>query len=196
MNSFKDSDIFLFKDGMAIYNKKGDSFLDKARNGLSIEQCYNEEDSEAKEIKFVNKIISEKETNRVSLERSCCVRNNEKKYTKKYNEKKICNKKKRGYRVYKNLDVDNTCEHTGLIGCMECDEHYIYEYKEYYEYGGWDSWDIIRMRRNLNPYNDDDWSEYSDYDYYEDVRSYYEEYPFYGSDTDVFDISADGYNDF
>ncbi len=179
MNYFRDSGAFIIKDGRALYNKKGTSYLDKAINGLAIEDCYNE-DIPDPICKIIEKKTQIKESSS-NLEKCSCITINKKKFTRQYVGKKISNKKKRGHRIYKNFDIDNVCSQTGLIGCGECEEHYdLYDY-DLYDY----------------------YSYYSEDDYYDNIRDYYDYSDYYDDDiifgfnTDVFDISVgNGYNDY
>jgi hypothetical protein len=143
MNYFTDGSLFRYntneqaigdtkyKELNIVYNMKGNTYLDKALDGIPIECCINNLKSDNYhqriDIQKTESVNSSGSLEKINIS----YKNNEKNNYKKY---KKCKNNKINYKKYKNYDIDNICEFCGILGCFHLQLEDISYYTDYDDY--------------------------------------------------------------
>jgi hypothetical protein len=182
MNYFTDGSLFRYntieqeigdtkyKEQNIVYNMKGNTYLDKALDGVPIECCINNLESnnyhQKLDIPKLEDVNSSGSLEKINISYKNNEKNNYKKY-KKCKNNKINNKK------YKNYDIDNICEFCGMLGCIHLeleddttDDDYTYD--DYYSDNEY-YLDDNMLRRNGRTDNEED-------EYWDNLRDQYIDY--------------------
>jgi hypothetical protein len=170
MEFFKDTEHLVKEDDGKIKYRRQlvSTYLDKAKQDLPIEYCYNQEFSTTQKDNISS---TTQEKSKISLEQCSCIAEKKRKKKKEKNNicRKITNNKKKKYREYKFFDIK--CDCCNQTQCLDCLDYYDYynnhNYDNYSNYSiDSDDREYIRRRRCTR----DMYSMYFDY-FYDDRPS-------------------------